>query len=263
MDGLSRNGSRALVTLLGAALGAALLSGSDQPVTAHSSVHWQPLAGPPLSPRTEALGVRVDHRVMVLGGIDADGTALRDGASYDLRTGRWRHVRIPISLSSRDRAVAAAGLVVLRHARVGRAASWWRYDPRHDEWSRMGSVPPRTSAPSAFAQEVYALSGREVVVYSVQLDRWTPLRSDPIRPALTHRRVTASRAGTVITGYVGTSRVVDRWDGLAWHRSRAPMSPRVRPEPLPARARRSGATFVRVGERLLVVDGTRAWIHTP
>ncbi len=210
--------SRALATLLGALVGAVLLSGSDQPVTAHAYPHWQRLATPPISARTHALGVHVRHRVLVLGGVGRSGVALRDGAAYDVRTGIWHRLRTPVPLIDRDRAVAAAGVVVLRHREPGRGATWWRYDVRRDVWSRIALPGRRLSAPSAFGSEVYALSARRVLVYSVQLDRWTPLHADRLRPALAHRAVTASRAGTAITGHVAghPSRLVsDRWDGRA------------------------------------------------
>ena len=122
----------------------------------------------------------------------------------------------------------------------------------------MGGVRTRLSAPSAFGSEVYALAGRRVMVYSVQLDRWTPLPVDRLRPVLTHRRVRASRAGTVVTGYaVLPNRLVsDRWDGLRWRRTDATPAPAIT-------AASNGATRVAVGGRVVVVRGAEAWIHTP
>ncbi len=266
MDGRSRVLGRGLVTLLGAVVGAVLMSGSDQPVTAHPYPRWQELAAPPLSPRSDALGVRLGHRVLVLGGLASGGVSLRDGASYDLRTGTWRRLVTPIAITTRDRAVAAAGVAVLRHARAGRAAVWWRYDPRRDAWSRMRAVPAHAAAPSAFHSEVYAVAGRRVEVYSVQLGRWTPLPVDPLRPRLAHRRVRAGLGGTVVTGYAGAARslVADRWDGRSWHRIPGPdRASAARLGPLPDGVPARGATRIPVGARLLVVAGARAWIHTP
>jgi len=251
--------SRMLATVLAAIIGAVLLSGSDQPVTAHSYPHWQQLPAPPLSAHVDRLGVQVGHRVVVLGG--------RDGAVYDLRTGVWRQVRTPVPVAGRDQVVVAAGVAVLQHLRTGRLASWWSYDPGHDTWWRLRHLPPRLSAPSTFGWEVYALSGRRVVVHSVELGRWTRLPADPLRPVLHGERVTASTAGTVVSGYAGPSRdaVADRWDGLAWHRtwSAAPDRDAARPFSVPAGVPRRGATSIRVGSRLVVVVGSRAWIHTP
>jgi hypothetical protein len=244
--------------VVGALAGAVLLSGSDQPVTAHAYPHWQEIAGPPLSPRTDALGIPLRHRVLVLGGVRS-GVGMRDGAAYDLRTGIWRHLLTPIAVTDRDRAVVAAGVVVLRQVRPGRPAAWWRYDLRRDVWSRMSDLPPHLSTPSAFGSEVYAVSDRRVAVYSVQLHRWTALPADPIQPALHHRSVTASRAGTVVTGHVSghpSRYVADRWDGLRWRRDRTTTAPPVMAAP-------DGATRVRVGGRTLVVRGDRAWIRLP
>src|SRR5215510_10635182 len=95
---------RALVVLAGALVGVVLLSGSDQPVTAQSYPHWQELTRPPITPRVHALGVHVGHRVLVLGGFRPGAGALRDGASYDVRTGSWRHLRLPVAVTDRDTA---------------------------------------------------------------------------------------------------------------------------------------------------------------
>src|SRR3954470_1320766 len=197
-----RTGCRALVTMAAALLGAIFLSGSDQPVTAHSSYpHWQVLPAPPLAPRTHALGVPAGHRVLVLGGLRSGPDARHDGAAYDLTTGVWHRLRVPVAVTDRDCAVEAAGVVVLRHQRGGLPASWWRYDVRGDRWSRVRDVPRRLAAPSAFGSEVYAMSGRRVVVYSIQLRRWTPLPRDPHRPVLIRPTVKASRSGTVVLGH--------------------------------------------------------------
>jgi hypothetical protein len=250
---------RALAVTLAAAVGVVLLSGSDQPVTAQSYPHWQELPTPPLAPRTHALGVPVGHRVLVLGGRSPGSPMLRDGAAYDLRTGTWSRARTPVAVSDRDPAVVAAGVVVLRHHRPGLPTTWWRYDVRRDSWSRMRDLPPRLTAPSAFGSEVYAVSGRRVAVYSVQLGRWTALPADPRSPALEHATVAASREGTVVTGHLPghPHRVfADRWDGLRWHRSRATAIQEVTAAP-------DGATRVHLGGRTLVVRDGRAWIRLP
>jgi hypothetical protein len=248
---------RALAVALAAVVGAVLLSGSGQPVTARSYPHWQELPAPPVAPRTHALGVPAGHRVLVLGGL-REGVPVRDGAAYDLRTGIWRRLRTPVSFSDRDGAVVAAGVVVVRHL-TSSGASWWRYDVRDMAWSRLREVPPHLSVPSAFGSEVYAVSGRRVAVYSVQLGRWTTRAIDPRRRVLRNATVTASRAGTVVTGHpVGHPHrlVADRWDGLQWHRAR------VR-DTEPVTAAPDGSTRVKVGGRTLVVKGDRAWIRLP
>ena len=123
----------------------------------------------------------------------------------------------------------------------------------------MRDLRPGLSAPSAFGSEVYALSGRRVLVYSVQLGRWTPLPVDRLRPALTHGVVTASRTGTVVTGYAAAHPrrlLSDRWDGLRWRRTGSTSAAPVLAPP-------NGATRVAVGGRVVVVRGDQAWIHTP
>src|SRR4051794_38103399 len=247
-----------LATALAATIGVALLSGSDRPVKAQSYPHWQRLPAPSWLPVADTIGVRIGHRVLVLGD--------RDGGVYHLRTGAWHHLRAPVAVSRRDRVVSAGGVAILQHPRLGRSASWWSYDARADTWSRLRHVPPRLSAPSAFGSEVYALSGRRVVVHSVHLAGWTRFPADRLRPVLHPRGVTAGASGTVVHGYVGRSHlaVADRWDGLAWHRTR-PATPHhvVRPKLLPPGVPGHRATEVRVGTRLVVVSGDRAWIHTP
>jgi len=249
-----RIGCRALTTLLAAAAGVVVLSGSDQSVTAHTYPRWQSLPAPPMAPRTHALGVRVGHRALVLGGSRPGAPALRDGASYDLRTGIWHHLRSPAALTDADTAVVAAGVVLIGHLGSGRPASWWRYDARPAAWSRLRHLPPHVHAPYAFGSEVYALSGRRVVVYNVQIGRWTPLPADPLRPALVDPAVSASRAGTVVTGHAHGRLVTDRWDGLRWSRSRTGTA-------APVTAAPDGATRVRVGGRTLLVRGREAWIR--
>jgi hypothetical protein len=252
-----RAGYRAGAVVLASIVGAALLSGSDQPVTANSYPHWQALPSPPLAARTHALGVAAGHRVLVLGGLRA-GRPVHGGAAYDLRTGIWRRVTTPMAVTDADSATVAAGVVVVRHPRPG-GSSWWRYDVREGTWSRMRDVPPRLSVPSAFGSEVYAVSGRRVGVYSVQLRRWTMLPADPRSPALRDATVAASRAGTVVTGRLPGSHgrlVADRWDGVRWHRSRVQAAAPVTAPP-------SGETRVSLGGRTLVVEGDRAWIRLP
>jgi hypothetical protein len=251
-----RMASRVLGTCLAAVAGAVLLSGSDQPVTARPYPSWQELARPPLAPRTHALGLQVGHQVLLLGG-RRRGMRLHDAAAYDLRTGIWHGFGIPVTVTDRDQAVAAAGVVVLRRVRAGRPSSWWRYDPRDDTWSRIRDLPGDLSPPSAFGSEVYALSGRRVVVYSIQLDRWTPLPLDRLRPTLQGRAVSASRNGTVVTGYAAHGRrpLTDRWDGLRWRRLKRAISGPATPH--------GATTRISVGGRSVVFRGDRAWIHTP
>ncbi|HET7431912.1 MAG TPA: hypothetical protein VFJ89_10440 [Nocardioides sp.] len=258
-----RVATRTLAVALGALVGAVLLSGSDEPVTAHPFPPWQEIAPPPLPARADALGVRVGPRVLVLGGVRPDGARARDGAAYDLRTGLWRRLHAPAAFTSRDDAVAAGGVVVIRHRRAAGPATWWTYDASSAGWTRMRHLPAHLTTPSAFGSEVYALSGRHVIVYSVQLGRWTALPADRLRPGLAGRSVTATAHGTLVTGRLRARRFVDRWDGLAWHRSRLHDRPTGLRAVLPPGAPRRGGTSVAVGGRRLVVAAGQAWIFTP
>jgi Kelch motif len=252
----SRLLSRVMVICLVAVAGAVLMSGSGQPVTAQAYPHWQRLADPPLSPRAHALGVSIGHHVLLLGG-RSDG-ALSDGASYDLRTGLWHRVVAPVAFTDRDTAVSAGGAVIVRHVDPSGGVSWWRYDVRRGPWSLMTRLPEGVGVPSAFGSEVYAAARGRVEVYSVQLDRWTALPGDRLHPRLRGRRVGAGHRGTVVTGYLARHRrpVSDRWDGVRWRRLR--QGPAV-----PTTPRRSPATRISVGGRLVLFRGTQAWIHSP
>jgi hypothetical protein len=254
--------ARAVTVSAVATAGMVLLSGTGQPVTAQPHSSWQAVAPPPLSSRADALGVRVGHRVLLLGGRDTADVALGDGAAYDVQTGRWRHLPTPVGLSSADRAAAAAGVVVVRHAAQG-GASWWAFDPTPGTWTRLRGVPTGAQAPTAFGSEVYAVAGPHVVVFSVAIDRWTALPADPLRPALRHRKVTAGRHGTVVTGRAGPVRAADTWDGTRWRRTAADLPAAGTATLLPAGVDRSTATAVRLGGRVLVLAGGHAWIHSP
>ena len=120
-----RTGCRALVTMVAALLGAILLSGSDQPVTAHSSYpHWQVLPAPPLAPRTHALGVPAGHRCScsVVSGPDARArtTARRTTSRPASGTAYACPSRSPtVTEPSRPRVSSSCGITVRRGRRPG------------------------------------------------------------------------------------------------------------------------------------------------
>src|SRR5689334_7073061 len=97
---------RGVATLALAALGASFLSGTGQRVTAVTYPRWQRLAPLPVRVGSDALGVRVGHLVLVLGGAGPSGS--RAGASYDVQTGRWHRLHLPVPVTDRDRAAVAA-----------------------------------------------------------------------------------------------------------------------------------------------------------
>ena len=63
--GAVRAAGAPLALAVATTIGVVLLSGSDQPVTAHPLPHWQELPAPPLTPRAHALGVYARHRILV------------------------------------------------------------------------------------------------------------------------------------------------------------------------------------------------------
>ena len=119
-----------LVTLLGAVVGVALMSGSDQPVTAHAYPRWQQLAAPPLvAARRRARGPAWATGCSCSVASASDGVALRDGASYDLRTETWRQPAHADRDSGRDRGRRGRGRGGGAPRRAARRLRWWRYDP--------------------------------------------------------------------------------------------------------------------------------------
>ena len=126
----------------------------------------------------------------------------------------------------------------------------------------MRAVPAHAAAPSAFGSEVYAVAGRRVVVYTVQLDRWTPLPDDPPAPRSPNDACREPRRHRGHRLRPGSSAVVqDRWDGLSWHRDHTVSAAPPEKGPLPAGVAASGATRVRADGRWLVVARGRAWIR--
>jgi hypothetical protein len=144
----------------------------------------------------------------------------RDGAAYDPTTDAWRAIPpAPVPVGPGDRLVVADGVVVLRDWRQ-HGSRWFTYEPDHHRWSHLDGVPAGVGdLPSAFGTRVYVTAGPRVAVYDVRRFRWSLLPPDPITPRLTHRRVTATPYGPVVTGYAGGPLVVaDLWDGRTWRR---------------------------------------------
>jgi hypothetical protein len=201
----------------------------------HAAGSWRALPTPPLSPRAEALAVWTGKEVVVVGGDsrpcapNADcayqpDALLRDGAAYDPATHAWHKIApAPVRTSASDRLVTAAGRVLLAHWHRGRI-SWFVYDPVANQWFGI----PAAGTPSAVGDRVYGLRQGRVVMYDAARGLWHErIPRDPIRPRLTHRQVTATPTGPVVTGYDATRPddgsvadvvLVDVYDGTAWHR---------------------------------------------
>jgi hypothetical protein len=229
----------AAVALVAVAVGGAVLRpGGVSPGPSDGGGHWRELPAPPLSPRADAQGVWTGHEVILLGGqsdpcgpgadCSVASLELRDGAAYDPGADTWRPIAdAPVPVGPGDRLVSAGGRVVLRHWRQG-GSDWFVYDAAADQWSRISGVPHGIGdLPSALGPDVYALVGGQVAVYDVVSDRWSTLPPDRMEPRLRHRRVTATSAGPVVTGYDSTQPddgrspsvvLADVWDGDAWHR---------------------------------------------
>ena len=157
--------------------------------------HWRELPAAPLSPRAYAESVWTGREVLVLGGEtdpcppNADcaeaSQELRDGAAYDPATNTWREIPpAPVPVGAGDRWSVADGVVVLRHAGPGRGSSWFTYEPDHNRWSRIDSVPPGVGdLPSAFGARVYVPAGRRSPS-TTQAVRVVAAPPDPSTPAL-------------------------------------------------------------------------------
>jgi hypothetical protein len=258
-------GAAAVAVVAIAAVGHGLL-GAD-PVSigpSHAVGEWRVLPPAPLSPRALAASVWTGREVIVVGGQskpcppNTDGCAsdlrdLRDGAAYDPATDAWRRIaKAPVPVTDADRLVAAGGKVVLRH-REGRGWGWFVYDPVADRWSSdLGGPPLSDGALSPLGSKVYGIAGRYVMSYDVVSGLWTRLPVDPHQPRLLHRRVTATPAGPVLSGYDATRPddgtvpsvvLADVYDGARWRR-------------LPATGQ-LGNDWLWNGSRMVVADPTK------
>jgi hypothetical protein len=233
-------GVAAVVVVAAGAAGSLLGTGRLTIRPSHDVGHWQELPAAPLSPRSSAESVWTGREVIVLGGEEepcppnVDGCPypqkdLRDGAAYDLATDRWRSIAdAPVPVGPGDRLLAAGGRVILRHWQQ-HGSRMFVYDPGTDEWFEIPSF--FKDLPSAYGDDVWGLDSRpsrkgRLVRYDAARGLWderTP--RDPITPRLTHRRVTATPYGPVVTGDTSLNgsdemaRVTaDLYDGTSWRR---------------------------------------------
>jgi hypothetical protein len=222
----------AAAAVVAVAVGGSLVGSGRLAITPSGSAgHWRDLPAPPLSPRAYAESVWTGREVVVLGGetnpcppnasCGSVAGDRRDGAAYDPTTDSWRAIPpAPVPVGPGDRLVVADGVVVLRDYRP-HGSRWFTYEPDHNRWSRIDGVPADIGdLPSAFGRRVYATAGPRIAVYDVRRFSWSLLPPDTLSPRITHRRVTATPYGPVVTGRVEGSELVvaDLWDGGAWQR---------------------------------------------
>ncbi|MGY1773041.1 Kelch repeat-containing protein [Blastococcus sp. SYSU D00813] len=180
-----------------------------EPAPEGAAEGWRRLPDGPLSPRTDAVLVGLDDRVLVVGGWTSacgpstdcdlpDDPLLADGALYDPTSDSWRTVAPPPFGVREAGGTATAGLGGTAYLLTGCAtgpacdapARLLGYDPAGDRWTDHGTVPgPQRSL------RVTAL-GSSLVVYTdgTALGRvpdllfdpgrstWTELPADPLPP---------------------------------------------------------------------------------
>ena len=131
---------------------------------------WRTLAPAPLSPRADALAVWTGTAALILGGQPAVTTAsnrsFSDGALYDPRTGRWRHLAGPSNTGGQP-----LGWVAALQAR-GELLAW-------STWSKTQHV-----GASPYAKDVgtstYAMSGgTQLYRYGEATRDWRLLPASP------------------------------------------------------------------------------------
>jgi Galactose oxidase, central domain len=159
----------------------------------------------PLAARRDPAAVWTGRELVVWGGWSGNQAASRafaDGAAYDPRTGRWRHLA-PAPLSARSAPVAlwtGREMVVWggNDPARGRAGSGLvdgaAYDPERDSWRRIADAPAgsaRSFGKAVLAQGRMVIGGGQdptsgprtesLLVYDLARDRWRRLPvGDPV-----------------------------------------------------------------------------------
>jgi hypothetical protein len=203
---------------------------------------WHTLPAPPLSPRSNALGLWTGHEVLYIGGdtqpcapvvsCDAQvvnpagpGTehATRTGAAYNPTTNSWRTISpAPGYVDGGTQAVYADN-----HTFLDTTRGWFSYSIAHDTWKKFTPRWDPGEGLSVLGSRIMGLSHGQVVVYDVVTGAWTTYPVDPIRPRLGGPIVTATSSGPVLAGYDSTKpygvhhapqTLVDTWDGHRWRR---------------------------------------------
>ena len=172
---------------------------------------WTVLPAAPLSPRSLPVTVSVGTQALVIGGDagpvcppnadcvrPAGYEALRDGAAYDVATGRWHRLAdAPLPIYG-GRPAVVAGVV---HLLVGRDGTHLGYDVAADRWSRLpdppGSEGHRPTALVAAGDRLIAYSGvtdRPDLLYDPAARTWSALPKSPLEPAFDRQYVWTGRS---------------------------------------------------------------------
>ena len=198
----------------------------QRPEVATASGAWQRLPDPPLTPRTRAVVVGIDDRVLVVGGWEflcpptascayPEDPPLRDGAVYDATSATWRTAApAPFGLLAGERSTAVVGGSAFVLSACGASPvcdgplRLLEYDVARDRWSDHGSPPGlRYASLVAAGDRLVVLSGSDErgekpdAVFDVGSGRWGTLPDDPL-PAVFDRSGVMVGDSLVVAGSV-------------------------------------------------------------
>ena len=194
-----RIGAALTVTMLAAGCG----SGGSVGTSGRGTGVWSQLPAAPLGARYEAGGVWVNGRFIILGGWSSpicppsadcaapEGSALRDGASFDPVAGRWSRIADAPVPVARTNVMTAGNQVYVLTADQGRADSpvvFLSYDPEQDRWATH-PLPPAWGTLVAAGSSVLTISGSDEgtgaidAVFNLKTNKWQRLPDDPLGPS--------------------------------------------------------------------------------
>lgn len=181
-----------------------------------SSQRWSQGADMP-SGRNFFAVASVGSKVVVAGGHDAEKKALATVEAFDVETKLWE--TMPSMLEERDectgvvmdgRFYVVSGYGTESQGVFRKSGEVW--DPATGEWKFIANMWPLVSRDSdvanpsslaAMAGRLYAIHGKEVVVYSTQKNAWTVVEKipeDTEKGEITPSSITASGGSLVIAG---------------------------------------------------------------
>ncbi len=141
--------------------------GGSPPAAGSRSDAWTQLAPSPLS-RTEVAAARVGNFVYVVGGFEEkSGATTSSVARYDIERNSWSRVRdMPIAVNHPAATTYKDSVYVLggyrgRHSLDDEVATFLRYDPAKDRWTKLRSAPTKRGALAigVLADRLYAAGG--------------------------------------------------------------------------------------------------------